>query len=64
MYLERHIESTLKESICEFPVIALMGPRQIGKSTLLKHLFEREYKYITFDDIAFRSMTQRDPASV
>ncbi len=62
MYLQRQIETTLKESIKEFPVIAVMGPRQVGKSTLLKQLFQKKYKYITFDDLSIRSQAQKEPA--
>jgi predicted AAA+ superfamily ATPase len=62
MYLHRHIEKTLKESLKEFPVVALMGPRQVGKTTLIRELFAGEYEYITLDDLSLRSQAQADPA--
>lgn len=38
MYYERYIENEIKETIKHFPVTAIVGPRQCGKSTLSKHL--------------------------
>ena len=38
MYYLRHIETTLIESLTNFPVTAVIGPRQCGKSTLVKQL--------------------------
>lgn len=37
-YLKRNIENEVKESLKDFPVVALLGPRQCGKSTLAKQL--------------------------
>lgn len=62
MYLYRTIEPILKKSIQEFPVVALMGPRQVGKSTVLKHCFAEGYEYLTFDDFSLRSLAKSDPA--
>jgi predicted AAA+ superfamily ATPase len=38
MYLSRTIEKSVKEAIENFPVTAIIGPRQCGKSTLVKHI--------------------------
>ena len=38
-YIPRSIETTVLQSIKHFPVVAITGPRQCGKSTLIKHLF-------------------------
>ena len=37
VYINRAIESTILEAAQYFSVISVMGPRQSGKSTLLKH---------------------------
>jgi predicted AAA+ superfamily ATPase len=43
-----------------FPVLALTGPRQSGKTTLLKSLF-REYTYVSLESPNVRSYAQEDP---
>lgn len=50
LYLHRTLESPLQEFLQAFPVVGITGPRQSGKSTLLKHALFNHYKYITFDD--------------
>ena len=40
MYIHRYIEPDVLKSIQNFPVTAITGPRQCGKSTLVKHLIE------------------------
>jgi predicted AAA+ superfamily ATPase len=40
-YISRLLEATLDEYIGFFPAIAVLGPRQSGKSTLIK-----EYSYV------------------
>lgn len=39
LYLNRSMESVITEAAQYFSVISVTGPRQSGKSTLLKHLF-------------------------
>ncbi|MCJ7473413.1 MAG: AAA family ATPase, partial [Actinobacteria bacterium] len=34
-----------------FPAVAITGPRQSGKSTMLKEFLKDKYKYITFDSV-------------
>lgn len=53
MFITRHLQSILTALIRQFPLIMVTGARQVGKSTLLKHIsgFEdKNYQYITFDD--------------
>lgn len=45
----------------EFPAVALTGPRQSGKSTILKHLFNNKGSYVTFDDPLTREKAKNDP---
>lgn len=56
---KRDIEPVLKRYL-KFPVIAILGPRQSGKTTLAKNKF-KNYVYTTFEDIATRTMAQTDP---
>jgi len=40
MYIQRQIDNIVLKSLENNPVVALIGPRQCGKSTLVKHLLE------------------------
>jgi Predicted ATPase (AAA+ superfamily) len=40
MYIHRYIEPSVLKSLQNFPVTAVTGPRQCGKSTLVKHILE------------------------
>lgn len=48
-YISRHIESYLKKADTNFKALLVTGARQIGKSTMLRHLYP-DLPYITFDD--------------
>lgn len=61
IYIHRDIEKLLKRLTRQFPVIALTGPRQSGKTTLLKNLFKKEYKLVSFDDPLERERALSDP---
>lgn len=62
MYIKRAAEETVKRTAEMFPVLLLTGPRQVGKTTLLKHLSEPERKYVTLDDPDVRYLAKTDPA--
>ena len=51
-----HLMSLAKQ----FPAIAIMGPRQSGKSTLAKEAFP-DYAYVLLEDIDTRIMAKEDP---
>ena len=42
VYILRSLEQGVKESLEDYPVVALLGPRQAGKSTLVKKLRENK----------------------
>jgi len=60
----RNIEETVKEAISHSKVVLINGPRQAGKTTLVRELidFGENTDYVTFDDIATLSFAQRDPS--
>jgi predicted AAA+ superfamily ATPase len=63
--IKRLFSSRLKEMLQIFPVVAVIGPRQVGKSTLvLSPEFSENRRYITLDDIAYRSLAEKDPQGV
>ncbi len=59
-YVTRDIEPFILKAAQQFPVIALTGPRQSGKSTTLQQLF-KNYDYFTFDDPVIRRQAKDDP---
>jgi uncharacterized protein len=60
--LKRSIEATIHNVSLTFPVLLLTGPRQVGKTTLLKYMAEPERNYISLDDLDARLLAQNDPA--
>lgn len=54
------MEEVIRKTEKGFKAILVTGARQVGKSTLLKHLYE-ETKYISFDDPVMRMETKREP---
>lgn len=60
-YISRSIEPFLKKAAKEFPAVVLTGPRQAGKTTLLKHLFGKKYRYISLESPDIRAAAASDP---
>ena len=61
-YIERSVQKELDRLSKEFPVIMITGPRQVGKTTLLRHLQEeKKINYISLDDLKIRKMAIEDP---
>lgn len=58
--IERILKNKLLEMASKYPVITLTGPRQSGKSTLLKSLFP-DYQYVSLEDPDMRLFAQNDP---
>ena len=58
--LKRQAINGLERLAGQFPVVAIVGPRQSGKSTLAKMAFPKK-KYISFDDKHLREAAQANP---
>ncbi len=58
--LKRSLESTVRQVDATFPVLLLTGPRQVGKTTLLKAMAGDRH-YVTLDDPDARHLAQTDP---
>ncbi len=59
-YIERAITSTLKKRVSTSKCLLLSGARQVGKSTLIKHVFS-DYNRANFDDRLTRLQVHEDP---
>ena len=60
MYKNRLLSKRLLRMVEHFPVTVLSGARQVGKTTLLKHLFPA-YDYVVFDPSIDLEGARRDP---
>lgn len=61
-YINRDLEKIIIEASEYYSVITVTGPRQSGKSTLLKHLFP-DYKENSMKDVHIRDFALNDPVA-
>ena len=50
---ERHVSTTLRTSLSYFPAVAVLGPRQVGKTTLVKALLRDYTKEVIYLDLEY-----------
>lgn len=60
MIIKRQLEGYLKEMMTVFPVVSLTGPRQSGKTTLLRHAFP-DLQYFNLERADHLQMIMDDP---
>ncbi|MGM9476796.1 ATP-binding protein [Pedobacter sp. GSP4] len=58
--VKRNITQHIQDQKNKFPIIALTGPRQSGKTTLLKNIF-KDYRYISLENPDVRAFANEDP---
>lgn len=61
MYIQRHLENQVIEASKFYPVVMVCGQRQVGKSTMLNQIKEKERRYVTLDDGNARRLAEKDP---
>lgn len=61
-YITRNLEHVVQQVSTEYPVVLVTGPRQVGKTTMLKKLMEGTNRgYVTLDDLNERQLAKTDP---
>lgn len=61
-YIERSLERHILRTSAHFPALLVTGPRQTGKTTLLKHIKEDNRRYVSLDAMPARLLAREDPA--
>lgn len=60
-YITRELERKFRKLNDFFKVILVTGARQVGKTTMLKHLADSDRTYVTMDNAMVRMLAQEDP---
>lgn len=57
--IKRAMETIVRQRATEFPVVTIIGPRQSGKTTLVRSCF-RDYAYANLEDPETRELAESD----
>lgn len=60
----RRIEPRIAEAMADTPVVLLAGPRQAGKTTLVRQVAQGRLRYLTLDDDLTLLSAQQDPVGM
>ena len=61
-YIKRDLEEKIIALSKEYSCILITGPRQVGKTTVLRQITETGREYVSLDDMEERALAKRDPA--
>lgn len=54
----------IAEAMADTPVVLVVGPRQAGKTTLVRQMAEQELRYLTLDDELTLLAAREDPVGM
>ena len=61
MYIQRTLEKAIKQASSFFPVVLVTGPRQVGKTTVLKNSEPKKRNYVSLDTLEEQELARNDP---
>lgn len=61
-YIKRELSATIEEAYRYFSVITITGPRQSGKTTLIRNMFSK-LPYYSLENLDVRSFAENDPVA-
>ena len=62
MYIQRHLEQEVINASRGYPVVMVTGPRQVGKTTMLKKLAGENRQLVSLDNPTIRLLAQNQPS--
>ncbi len=60
MYINRDIEITIRKLENDYPVLTVIGPRQSGKTSLVRHLYP-DYNYVNLEEVSSYQLALDSP---
>ena len=63
-FYPRLIEATVAEALTDTPVVLIAGPRQAGKTTLVRQMADQGLRYLTLDDELTQLAAKEDPVGM
>jgi hypothetical protein len=60
-YKTRLIEANVRNAFAHFPAVSVVGARQVGKTSLINHLFSDQIRIVTFDPSVDVGNARQDP---
>ena len=63
VYIPRTLSGTLRQSLGQYPIVTILGPRQSGKTTFVRQECP-EYAYVNLEDPEWRELARTDPKAI
>ena len=60
-YLSRTVEAAIRKDMRSFPAVVVTGPRQSGKTTMLRHGWGKTHRFLSLENMDVRSRALNDP---